>query len=279
MPFASAELEVMTRSYFLKLKNQNASGRRSMQSLCRLFRYGIYWMKLLCTFLPWKNSGRSGKKTDVYISASGYISMSFTNILSAPPQWVIQSATRAIFFCAMETGYEFYLFSQVQEYWHNITIQYKYPMVHEITLDTPVLEAIEHPEYAEFMKTGESIIHYSAVNTGRKLAVGIFEIRDTIRTAWNEVTLWRPHYCWKKHEQPKPDREPRTCLKRNNPCCGHPFFSKLFQTYWLAGWLAKEKDPTLVHPGQILRHLIDIDFEAIHRYGTWESYGYDPISP
>lgn len=68
-------------------------------------------------------------------------------------------------------------------------------MVHEITLDTAVLEAIEHPEYMEFMKTGESSIRYSAVNTGRKLAVGIFEIQDTIRTSWNEVALWRPHYC------------------------------------------------------------------------------------
>ena len=109
-------------------------------------------------------------------------------------------------------------------------------MVHEITLDTTVLEAIKHPNYEEFMMKSPRLIvgatvPNAAIRIANEIAPRYFSVRETIREAWNRVVLWKPHYCGKEHETPNSERRPDTCPMNNNPCCGHPYYSRLFQTY------------------------------------------------
>lgn len=84
----------------------------------------------------------------------------------------------------------------------------------------------------------------------------------TLRDWFNEVILWKPHFCGKEHEIPGKYREPDTCPHHNQPMCGHPEMGLFYPVLALSWYIASKVDAEITHPGAILEEHLILDMSA-----------------
>lgn len=83
--------------------------------------------------------------------------------------------------------------------------------------------------------------------------------QKTVRDGFNQVMLWKPHFCGKEHEMPGKYRETDVCPHHNQPMCGHPERGLFYPVLALSGFIAKKIDRQIEHPGEILEGISLID--------------------